>query len=262
MLALNLTEKINQIKREISILSKRHLTPLGKIVVVKTILLSKLNHLFSSLPTPTISVLKELSDILFKFVWSNKSDKINRDVTILDYSLGRLKMASSIKARWINRLISKSSPWTKLFQLTILRDLRRLTDFGPDYSNALQMKTNTIFWLDVFAAWKKLTKEKQINSNLQNASSPLWYNENLSVKAMFFPNLSRIILISDVIDNEGKVVTSQKLNDHYNLDSLNFLDYLCLCTVVRKFINEHKHGEFNKIIGPIMPLNYWILKNN
>ena len=109
-----------------------------------------------------------------------------------------------------------------------------------------------------------MTKEKQINSNLQIASSPLWYNGNLSVKAMFFPNLysKGIILISDVIDNEGKVLTSQKLKDHYNLDSFNFLNYLRLCTVVRKFINEHKHGEFNKIIGPIMPLNYWILKNN
>ena len=30
------------------------------------------------------------------------------------------------------------------------------------------MKTNNIFWLDVFAAWTKLTKEKQINSNLLN----------------------------------------------------------------------------------------------
>ena len=96
MLALNLTEKINQLKREISIWSKRHLTPLGKIVVVKIILLSKLNHLFSSLPAPTISLLKELSDIFFKFVWSNKPEKINRDVTILDYSMGGLKMTLGV----------------------------------------------------------------------------------------------------------------------------------------------------------------------
>ena len=52
----------------------------------------------------------------------------------------------AIKARWINRLISKFSPWTKLFQLTILRDFRRLTEIGPDYSNTLQVKTNNIFW--------------------------------------------------------------------------------------------------------------------
>ena len=227
MLVLNVTEKI-------AIWSKRHLTPLGKIVVVKTILLFKLNHLFSSLPTPTNSSLKELNDIFFKFLWSNKPDKINRDVTILDHSMGGLKMTYleyslvANKAGWINRLISKSSPWTKLFQLIILWDLRRLTDFGPDYSNALQMKTNNIFWLDVFAAWKKLTKEKQINSNLQIASSHLWYNEAVSVKAMFSPKLysKGIIMISDVIDNEGKVLTIQKLKDHYNVESLNFLDYL------------------------------------
>ena len=53
-------------------------------------------------------------------------------------------------------------------------------------------------------------------------------------------------MISDVIDNEGKVLTSKKLKNHYNLDSLNFLEYLHLSTVVRKFINEHKQGEFNK----------------
>ena len=65
MLVLNLTEKINQIKKEIANWRKKHLTPIGKIVVVKTILLSKLNHLFSSLPTPTNSSLKELNDIFF-----------------------------------------------------------------------------------------------------------------------------------------------------------------------------------------------------
>ena len=66
-------------------------------------------------------------------------------------------------------------------------------------------------------------------------------------------------MISYVIDNEAKVLTSQKLKDHYNL---NCLDYLRLSTVVRKFINEHNNGEFNQITGPTMPLYYWILKNN
>ena len=37
ILDLNLSEKLTQIKKEISVWSKRHLTPIGKIVVVKTI---------------------------------------------------------------------------------------------------------------------------------------------------------------------------------------------------------------------------------
>ena len=82
---------------------------------------------------------------------------------------------------------------------------------------------------------------------------------------MFSPKLYSkgiIIIISDVIENEGKVLTSQKLKIHYNLDSLNCLDDLRLSAVVRKVIIEHKHGEFNKIIGPIMQLIHWIQKNN
>ena len=38
-------------------------------------------------------------------------------MTHLEYSI------MAIKARWVNRLISKSSLWTKLFHLTICRDL-------------------------------------------------------------------------------------------------------------------------------------------
>ena len=44
-------------------------------MVVKIVILSKLNHLFTSLSIPTISSVKELNDILFKFVWSDKPDK-------------------------------------------------------------------------------------------------------------------------------------------------------------------------------------------
>ena len=96
--------------------SKRHLAPLGKMVV-KTILLSKFNHMFSSLPTPNISSLNELNDL---FIWYNKPDKIKGDLTILDHSMLGLKMTHleysivAIKARRVNRLISKSTPWTYL----------------------------------------------------------------------------------------------------------------------------------------------------
>ena len=121
ILDLNLSEKLTQIKKEISVWSKRHLTPIGKIVVVKTIFLSKLNHLFSSLPSPNVTFLKDLNDILFKYVWSNKPDKINRDIIILDYVLGGLKMIHlehfivATKAKWIHRLCGKPTPWIQLF---------------------------------------------------------------------------------------------------------------------------------------------------
>ena len=51
-LKLNYSEKIAEIKEIISRWNKRYLTPLGKIAIIKTFLLSKLNHLFLVLPNP------------------------------------------------------------------------------------------------------------------------------------------------------------------------------------------------------------------
>ena len=55
------------IKDNIKSWNKRYITPLGKINVVKTFLLSQLNHIFLSLPNPSPTIMKELNTILFKF---------------------------------------------------------------------------------------------------------------------------------------------------------------------------------------------------
>ena len=69
-------------------------------------------------------------------------------------------------------------------------------------------------------------------------------------------------MFSYIIDSERKVFTSQKNGRSLKLGFLEFLDYLRLVTVVCQIINEHKHRDFNKIIGPVMSLNNYLLKNN
>jgi len=65
---------------------------LGKITVLKNLIVSKLVFILSPLPT-NCRVLKELSKSFFHFLWSGKGDKIKpRNVMIDDYSDGGLKM--------------------------------------------------------------------------------------------------------------------------------------------------------------------------
>ena len=52
MLTLNFSDKMSNIRAKINYWKRRSLTPLGKITIVKSLLLSSLNHLFISLPTP------------------------------------------------------------------------------------------------------------------------------------------------------------------------------------------------------------------
>ena len=65
--------------------NQRYLTPLGRITVKKTFALSKLNHLFFSLPYPGIVNLKNIEGMFFKFIWKGKQDKMMRQTLTKKY---------------------------------------------------------------------------------------------------------------------------------------------------------------------------------
>ena len=80
---------------------KRNLTPVGKISLIKPLLISQFNHLFISLPDPSDKLIKEMRNTMFEFLWNNKPDKIKRDTLCADFDEGGLKMID-IKAFKIN----------------------------------------------------------------------------------------------------------------------------------------------------------------
>ena len=49
--------------------SMRVLTPLGKLVVIKTLILPKLNHLFIGLPCPSVDFIKTLQNLCFIYLF-------------------------------------------------------------------------------------------------------------------------------------------------------------------------------------------------
>ena len=68
---------------------KRHnLTPIRKINVVQTLAISKLNHLFITLPTPDKKLLKKLESLIYDYIWDGKPDKINRKKIIVIVKAG------------------------------------------------------------------------------------------------------------------------------------------------------------------------------
>jgi hypothetical protein len=62
---LNFKQKFAKLKNTMKNWNRRYLTPLGRITVLKTLLLSQLNHIFASLPNPSDTQLKEMDDSFF-----------------------------------------------------------------------------------------------------------------------------------------------------------------------------------------------------
>ena len=110
----NYTEKIKDIKRQIISWSKRTLTVLGRITVVKSLLVPKLNYLLLSLPEPNSQIMKDINRSLYAFIWGNKPDKINKEQMCQLYNKGGVKMidiyihAKSLKISWIRRFVTNS----------------------------------------------------------------------------------------------------------------------------------------------------------
>ena len=89
---INYNLALIKVKKTIAFWKKRSLTPLGKITVIKTLILSKLNHLFTSIPLPQNQFCKKIEKFLFNFKWDGKPEKISRSQICQNYDAGGLKM--------------------------------------------------------------------------------------------------------------------------------------------------------------------------
>ena len=155
---INYEPKVREIRNLLIQWSKRMLTPYGRILVVKSLAMAKINHLILSLPNPSDKIMKELNSLFFKFIWNGSIDKIKRKIAIKSYSEGGLKMINveffvqALKVSWVRRLLQKETKWSHLLN-TFYPNILDFPRFGLDFiKHKLKMADNK-FWKDVFEAW-------------------------------------------------------------------------------------------------------------
>ena len=73
--------------------SYRHLTYIGRITVIKTLVLPNVVKIITVLQNPPVQVIKEIQDIFYNCLWDGKPDKIKRNVIINNYEEGGLKLS-------------------------------------------------------------------------------------------------------------------------------------------------------------------------
>ena len=108
---INYTEKIEVLRNLIKFWKRRYLTPKGKIVISKSLMLPIFNQLFLALhvPNPDQNTIDTMNKLLFDFLWNGPA-KIKKTVVIKDYSEGGLKMVNiacfirSLKCTWMRRM--------------------------------------------------------------------------------------------------------------------------------------------------------------
>ena len=89
---LNYDEKLEKVKEILNCWKYHRLTLLGKITVLKSLVVSQLVYLLSPLSSNNKILHEKKNDLFYSFLWNGKSDKINRKVMINDPGDGGLGM--------------------------------------------------------------------------------------------------------------------------------------------------------------------------
>ena len=110
----NVSEVVPKISPDIAQWKRRSLSIIGKITVVKALLISKLVHIFSALPNPAKDDITLINILLYKFIWNGGPDKIKRLRLGQCYEAGGLRMTdlgtfiTSLKITWLKNYIGRT----------------------------------------------------------------------------------------------------------------------------------------------------------
>ena len=88
---MNFNNELPKIKSFIQQWNRRILTPIGRITVVQTLILSKLNHLFISLPTPTNEILAPLRIKIMLHLYGKQNVTRSRELSPRTITVGARK---------------------------------------------------------------------------------------------------------------------------------------------------------------------------
>ena len=199
---LNLEGKILDMGKLISIWKIRNLTLVGKITIIKTLLISKITHILLSLPKPSEEYFDRIEKTFLNFLWQNKPPII------------------SIKASWLKRLYKSNEGWAST---PLSYDLGKLYVYGDIFIQRKMTIQNT-FWRDVVYSVHFILTNSTVKCLEHILSKPLWLNSNIMGEKMHSWEAKGLHTIGDMLDEDGHIFSLDYLKNILNI-KCDFLFY-------------------------------------
>lgn len=191
--SVNVNQAWQSITQKIVCSSRRNLSLQGRILLIKSLALSKLQYLSFALPLPKDS-LSTLEKLVWSFIWKGKRDKVARSTLSLPKGEGGLSAAlvpeylASLRLKVLQRLLHPplSPPaWipfrtAQLSQATGewgLSIWELLSSSFPPHRTSLPS-----FWIQVLKDWQRLRPSLSLPAPSDSASilsQPLFHNPNI-----------------------------------------------------------------------------------
>jgi hypothetical protein len=283
----NFTDKSKAFKKILDLWSQRDLSLIGKITILKSLAFSMITYQCCSLSVPT-DFIDTINDIAFKFLWSNKKDKVKRKTIIADYENGGLRMLdiqTFIKAQqimWVKRLFKGGDASWKAYPHYALSKLIGKNSFNCNTSYNKKLNINK-FYLSILEYWTEIQNwDSEHMTAIDIREQCLWLNKNIKIdnKEVKWSTWMEhnIFLIHDILDSKGNFLSINSIEQLFGL-KCHFLKYNSIKDAIPKSwreklktidvprnninINENLHIKINNQQIPLNLINnkmaYWKL---
>ena len=252
--------------------SRRNLTVMGRIIVVKSLLIPKFNHLILSIPNPTKEFTQQLQKEIYSFVWKNKKDKISRDQLSNDFADGGLRLFKidlffeALKCTWIRRIVNGNidEKGMSMFRIFTKLDMDGLEE-GAMHTYNIAKTVKNDFWKEVLLAWSKVKKRNSPSTVGEMLKMRLWNNDYVKVggKEIDYKRWKRagIHYIADLIHvEENRFLTFREVNVKYGLN-LNFLEYNSVLHAIKGQFKHllQDHNSISPISRPFISFHFMLI---
>ena len=216
---------LTSIQQKLLFYSERKLSLYGKAKLVNTMILPKIWYLATFYP-PSKNILKKIEVSIFKFIWSGKQDKVNRDTMYLPIKDGGIglvniyyKYLSLFLAQMMKVFMNSDAPWVHFGHMYLGLLLRKFD--GYSFSNCHPHRTITKpgFYKEVATALDILTRaypDFAITSNMTSNTFYKLFMSSLKTKARVvnrYPLIDFKMVFSDLVNT---VIDPVALNLTFN----------------------------------------------
>ena len=250
----NWKHRISKVKSLITEWSKRDLSILGKVLVIKAFLLSQFTYVMQAIGLPN-KVLTEINTMLYRFLWKKKYnnkkafEKVKRKVLEANHDEGGIKMINLIEfqehlnLQWVGKLFyaTDTDNWTQvpLWHLGKLGNRECMFNINCRSSEIIDIeKINNDFWKQVWTTYlnkKSLITETEVsetnfgmqqlfNNSLVKYKNKVvffrhWINQGITqVKDIIHPNYNRLMTRDEVQEqlDQNRAITFFQYNTIIN----------------------------------------------
>jgi len=263
----NWTGKIEQVQKIIMQWTKRNCSIMGKICLVKSLLISQFTYLFQALIAPN-KILLKLNTMFFRFIWKKRFsntkafEKVKRKIICQDVDKGGLNMIdvrdfqTSFVLGWIPKLLQQNEEVWKSYPNKYFQSLGGTSVFLQ--ANVKKTKFKGIgyiqnkFWKSVLECW--LENREKVNTDMNKQVH--WKNVcpwnniliNYRGNTLFLRDWidAGICYIDDLYENDV-FMSYEKICEKVGFKPTRLFEYGAVRTAIGSFVRKINESQIQEI---------------